>query len=191
MSTARIQSALDKAFGQQRLVFWYDEAAEWWPEFDEVQMAGIEKVSVQNNELAVKHRVCREAPGQKFLLYFRGQGRPAEKENWLLDLLLAQGPAFSPDRASLALIEAGLPFEFKALTERHLEFFRCGKRVGKLNDWRKPGDTEREVLLKMMAVVCQTEPAVEALLLALLTEMARDRKDRWGHLEKFALAETW
>lgn len=191
MSTARIQSALEKAFRRQRIVFWYDEAAEWWPEFDSVQLPGVEKVRVQNNEFAVKHRIAREAPQQKFLLYFQGQTRPPDTANWLLDQLLANGPAFSPDRASLALIEAGLPPEFKPLTEQHLEFFKSADRVAKLNEWRQPDDTERIVRVKMMAVVCRAEPTIEAMLLTLFGDLAREKAERWGHLEKYALAEAW
>ena len=190
MSTARIQSALEKAFSRQRVVFWYDETGEWWPEFDGVQLPGVEKVAVQNNEFAVKHRIAREAPDQKFLLYFRSP-RPADTANWLLDQLLAHGPAFSPDRASLALIEAGLPPEFKPLTEQHIEFFKSTERVTKLNEWRKPDDTERGVRVKMMAVVCRAEPTVEAMLLTLFADLAREKVERWGHLEKYALVEPW
>lgn len=190
MSTARIQSALEKAFSRQRVVFWYDEMGEWWPELDGVQLPGVEKVTVQNNEFAVKHRITREAPQQKFLLYFRSR-QPADTANWLLDQLLAHGPAFSPDRASLALIEAGLPPEFKPLTEQHLEFFKSAERVAKLNEWRKPDDTERAVRLKMMAVVCRAAPTLEAMLLTLLGDLARDKADRWGPLEKFALTGAW
>jgi uncharacterized protein (TIGR02687 family) len=190
MSVARIQSALEKAFSRQRVVFWYDETGEWWPELDGVQLAGVEKVAVQNNEFTVKHRIAREAPRQKFLLYFRSP-QPADTANWLLDQLLAHGPAFSPDRASLARIEAGLPPEFKPLTEQHLEFFQSTERVARLNDWRKPDDTERAVRLKMLAVVCRAEPTIEGMLLALFSDLARDKSDRWGQVEKFALAETW
>ena len=191
MSVAKIQSALEKSFARQRVVFWYDDAAEWWPEYDGIQLAGVEKLAVQNNEFAVKHRIAREAPQQKFLLYFRGQSQPRDTANWLLDQLLAHGPAFSPDRASLALIEAGLPPEFKGLTEKHIEFFKSSERVGKLNEWRKPDDTERGVRVKMMAVVCRAEPTIDAMLLALLADLAREKTDRWGHLEKFSLAEAW
>ena len=190
MSVARIQSALEKAFARQRVVFWYDEAGEWWPELDGVQLPDVEKVTVQNNEFAVKHRIAREAPQQKFLLYFRSP-QPADTANWLLDQLLAHGPAFSPDRASLALIEAGLPPEFKPLTEQHIEFFKSTERVAKLNEWRKRDDTERGVRVKMMAVVCRAEPTIEAMLLTLFADVAREKAERWGQLEKYALAEAW
>ena len=191
MSTARIQSALEKSFSRQRVVLWYDEPGEWWPEFDGVQLPGVEKVAMQNNEFAVKHRIARESPQQKFLLYFRSQARPPDTQNWLLDQLLAHGDPFSPDRASLALIEADLPPEFKQLTAQHHEFFRSNERVARLKEWLKPDDTEREVRRKMMAVVCRTEPSLEAMLLSLLGDQAREKQERWTHFQKFALVEEW
>lgn len=191
MSTAKIQSALEKAFAQRRVVFWYDAEGEWWPEFDGVQLPDVEKITVQNTEFAVKHRIVREAPRQKFLLYFRGQSQPPDTANWFLDQLFAHGPAFSPDRASLALIDAGLAPEFKELTSRHLEFFRSSDRVSRLQEWLKPDDTERSLRMKMLAVVCRAEPAVETILLTLLADLAREKCDRWNQIEKFDLAEAW
>lgn len=190
MSTARIQSALEKSFRRQRVVFWYDEGREWWPEFEGVELPGVEKVTVGNNEFAVKHRITREEPTRQFLLYFPSP-RPADAANWLLDQLLANGPTFSPDRASLALIEAGLPPEFKGLTQQHIEFFKSSERVGKLNEWRKPDDSERVVRVKMMAVICRVEPTLESMLLVLFSDLARGREDRWGLLNKYNLTEAW
>ena len=192
MSDIKIQNALEKEFARKRLVFWYDpDLIGWQQEFEAVQLAGVIKIAVQDNEFGIKHRIAREEPQQKFLLYFRGQAQPLDTQNWLLDQLLAYGPPFSPDRASLALIDAGLPPEFKALTAQHLEFFRNVERISKLKEWLKPDDTEPDIRLKMTAVACRTEPSVEAIQLALLGELARGKNDRWAQVEKFALAEAW
>lgn len=191
MSTERLQNALAKSFERQRIVFWYDAQGDWWPEFDSLQLSGVEKVCLQNNEFGVKHRLIREAPNQKFLLYFRNQARPEDTQNWLLDQLLDQGEPFFPDRASLALIEVGLPPEFKAITEVHFEFFRSQERATKLKEWLEPTDKERDVRRKMMAVVCKTEPVFEVMLLALLGDLAKDKDERWKTLEKFKLVEFW
>ncbi len=189
MSTAKIQSALEKEFVRKRIVFWYDaDLAGWQQEFDALQLPGVVKIAVQINEFSIKYRIAREEPQQKFLLYFRGQHQPPDTQNWLLDQLLACGPSFSPDRTSLALIDAGLPPEFKSLTAQHLEFFRNAERLGKLKEWLRPDDTESIVRHKMIAVTCRTEPTVDAILLALLGELARNKNERWVQLEKFDLA---
>lgn len=191
MSTSRIQSALEKAFARKRIVFWYDESAEWWPEYEGVTIPDVEKITVQKNEFGIKHRIAREAPRQKMLLYFRGQPQPPDTQNWLLDQLLLYGPPFSPDRASLALIDAGLPPEFKALTAQHLEFFRSIERVGKLKEWLVAGDGETEIQLKMIGVVCRTEPVIGSILLALMSDLAREKGERWALLEKYGLSAAW
>jgi len=91
----------------------------------------------------------------------------------------------------LALLEADLPEEFKAVTEQHLEFFRSNERVNKLKELRKPEDTEADVRLKMLAVICRVEPSVESILLALLNELAKEKNERWTQIDKFSLSEFW
>jgi uncharacterized protein (TIGR02687 family) len=183
MSLAKIQNALIREFERKRVVFWYDpELIGWQQEFDALDLPGVVKISVQNNEFGVKHRIVREEQEQKFLLFFRGQTQPAD---------IHGGKSFSPDRASLALLEAELPEEFKALTKEHLEFFRSNERVGKLKELRKPEDTEADVRLKMLGVICRTEPTVECILLALVNELAKEKNERWTHIDKFSLAEFW
>lgn len=193
MSLAKIQNALMREFERKRVVFWYDpELIGWQQEFDALELPGVLKISVQNNEFGVKHRIVRDEPEQKFLLFFRGQSQPADIDNWLLDQLLAHGgKSFSPDRASLALLEAELPEEFKAVTTQHLEFFRSSERVSKLKELRKPDDTEAEVRIKMLAVICRAEPTVESILLALLNELSKEKNERWTQIDKFSLAEFW
>lgn len=193
MSLAKIQNALLREFERKRVVFWYDpELVGWQQEFEALELDGVIKISVQNNEFGVKHRIVREEPEKSFLLFFRGQSQPADVDNWLLDQLLAHGgKPFSPDRASLALLEAELPEDFKALTTEHLEFFRSNDRVSKLRELRKPEDTEADVRMKMLAVICRADANVESILLALLNELAKDKSERWAQIEKFSLTEFW
>lgn len=193
MSLAKIQNALAREFERKRVVFWYDpELIGWQQEFDALELPGVVKLSVQNNEFGVKHRIVREEPEQKFLLFFRGQSQPADIDNWLLDQLLAHGgKSFSPDRASLAQLAADLPEDFRGITVQHLEFFSSNERVNKLKELRKPEDTETDVRLKMLAVVCRAEASVESILLALLNELAKEKNERWTHIDKFSLAEFW
>ncbi|HZR19111.1 MAG TPA: BREX-1 system phosphatase PglZ type A [Verrucomicrobiae bacterium] len=193
MSNSRIQSALEKEFTKKRVIFWYDgELIGWQQEYESLELPGVVKLAVQNNEFGVKHRIAHEAADRKFLLYFRGQTQPEDKDNWLLDQLLAHGgKPFSPDRASLALLEADLPEDFKGITEQHLEFFRSTERTTRLKELRKPDDTETEVRLKMLAIICRTEPSVESVMLTLLDELARLKSERWAQVEKFSLADFW
>ena len=53
MTQNKIEQALDKIFSQGnkgRLVFWYDEKNELRSDFDALQLDGVEKVVIKNNE---------------------------------------------------------------------------------------------------------------------------------------------
>ncbi|TIW17767.1 MAG: BREX-1 system phosphatase PglZ type A, partial [Mesorhizobium sp.] len=86
----RIATGLEAQFDKHRVVFWYDTTREFRAAFEGLALDGVEKIEVANTEFAVKHRILREAPKQRFLLYWDGP-RPADIDNWLLDVELAHG----------------------------------------------------------------------------------------------------
>ena len=129
MTSNKIEQALDKLFAQGnkgRLVFWYDEKKELRADFDALQLDGVEKVIVENNEYALKYRMLKEQPKQKFLIFREGK-RPKDIDNWLLDLELAYSE-FRTDQNALWVNELGLMLEDIPLVEAHKEFFNNKKR---------------------------------------------------------------
>jgi uncharacterized protein (TIGR02687 family) len=162
----RIHDSLQSVFQRHRLVFWYDATSEWADTFEAFTIDGVEKIKVVANEFGTKVRVIRANPHVKFLLYFP-TSRPADAENWLLDLLL-QGHEYKADRASLAIQEIGLPSEFRHLAEEHSAFFRSSRRSQQLKDLISNEDQSRDIRLKMMAVLAGTAVEVDALLLQFL-----------------------
>lgn len=166
-----ILDSLERVFQRNRLVFWYDGAGEWAETFDAFDCAGVAKLNVAGNEFGTKVRVVREPnPEAKFLVYIP-TARPADADNWLLDLLL-QGHEFKADKASLALQEVGLPQEFRHLAEEHAAFFRSEKRTQALKELLDKDDQARDLRLKMMAVLAGVAVEVDALLLRFLSTEA-------------------
>ena len=100
-----VSTSLNELFQKHRLVFWYDPEGEMREEFDGYPLDGGEKVVVNNNEFGLKHRMVREEPKSRFLLYLP-YPRPAYAENWFLDLELAHH-VFNADQISLILQEMG------------------------------------------------------------------------------------
>ena len=173
MSDKRIHDSLNLCFQRHRLVFWYDVSGEWVKSFEGFEGSSVEKLVVGENEFAPKVKILEEAGGSgRFLLYFRSE-RPQDSDNWLLDLLL-QGHEFRADRASLAVQEVGLPYEFRAIAEEHVEFFRDSKRVQALKEIVSADDEAADLRLKMMSVLAKTPIEVEALLLDLLKRTSGD-----------------
>jgi uncharacterized protein (TIGR02687 family) len=163
----RIHDSLQRVFQRHRLVFWYDPTGEWAETYQAYPDETVSKLTVSGNEFGAKVRVIRDPkPEARFLIYVPTV-RPADADNWLLDLLL-QGYEYKADRASLALQEVGLPHEFIHLAEDHAPYFTSGKRVQALKELIGKEDQSREIRLKMMAVLADTAVEVDSLLLRFL-----------------------
>jgi uncharacterized protein (TIGR02687 family) len=191
MSDKRIHDSLSHCIHRNRIVFWYDPSGEWKKSFESFELENVEKIVVGGNEFAPKVRILGDRDGNcRFLLYF-DSARPQDAENWLLDLLL-QGHEFRADRASLAVQEVGLPYEYRGLAEEHVEFFRDSRRVQSLKEMITVDDEAADLRLKMMAVIAKTPVELEALLLDLLNcaddEMFDPVTENYG---KYGLVEPF
>ena len=172
----RIAQALTKLFERHRIVFWYDAKKELRSDFDAIALPETEKLELINNEYAVKYRILRENPTQRFLLYREGP-QLADVDNWLLDVQLAHAE-FRTDQAAIWLSELELGLEFIDLVQAHTEFFRTGKRLDALKTLLKTDDTSGLIRLKMLAICASCEPRMDAVVENLLQELAEGRDDK-------------
>ena len=102
----RIHESLARVFQRHRLVFWYVATGEWAETFQVYPDAVVAKLSVAGNELGTKVRIVRDPnPEAKFLIYVPTV-RPADADNWLLDLLL-QGYKYKADRGCGTMAKRG------------------------------------------------------------------------------------
>lgn len=172
----RIAQALTKLFDRHRIVFWYDAKQELRDDFEALQLPGVEKLELINNEYGIKYRLLREQPEQKFLLYREGP-QPADLDNWLLDVQLAHGE-FRTDQVAIWLSELELGLEFTDVVQAHAEFFQAIKRKDALKKLLKADDTAGQIRLKMLAVCTGSEPRMDAVVENLLQELADSRDEK-------------
>lgn len=181
----KVHEALEKLFHQHRLVFWYDDKAEMTSLFHSLEIPNVEKVIIENNEFTLKHRLLIEQPEKKFLLY-QSKEKPADSDNWLLDLLLSNYE-FHTDPSSLYLQDLDLPQEFKSLIQQHEEFFTHEKRINDLKSLLEPEDMESLIRLKMLSVICLCDPEWEKIMYALFEEVLNDKQNKYKEIEKYGL----
>lgn len=172
----RIAQALTKLFDRHRIVFWYDAKQELRDDFEALQLPGVEKLELTNNEYGIKYRLLREQPEQKFLLYREGP-QPADLDNWLLDVQLAHGE-FRTDQVAIWLSELELGLEFTDVVQDHAEFFQAVKRKDALKKLLNSDDTSGLIRLKMLAVCVGSEPRMDAVVENLLQELADGRDEK-------------
>ena len=191
-SFKRVHESLQQVFQRHRLVFWYDPEQQWQEAFESFDDETVNKVTIANNEFGTKVAIHRDPdPLACYLLYVSAE-RPADADNWLLDLLL-QGHEFKADRASLALQELGLPYDFLPVVEEHLEFFKGSKRVEMFKKLLHDDDDAVSLRLKMMAVLLKSEADIDALLLSVLGQAEPEAEEDpvQEHLSASNLVDTF
>ena len=183
--SSQIQTALTRLFDKHRIIFWYDTKQELRGDFEAVSIPDVEKLEIANNEYGLKHRILREAPEQKFLLYKEGP-QPEDLDNWLLDVQLAHGE-FRTDQVAIWLSELELGLEFAEVAQAHAEFFQAIKRKEALKKLLKPDDTAGQLRLKMLAVCAGSEPRMDSVVETLLQQLAEERDDGIRLIERCGL----
>lgn len=184
----RIAASLRRLFEEHRIVFWYDAAHDMRAEFDALDLEGVTKLEVANNEFGLKHRMLRREPDRRFLLFKDGP-EPPMAENWLLDVQLAT-TVFAADQAAIWLAELGLPLQFEPVVREHLEFFRAKARVDALKARLQPTDTQTQVRLRMLAVCAGADGGLDTVIEALLGELAAGKSDALRLIDRSALTPT-
>lgn len=186
----RIKQALDRLFVHHRVVFWYDAKKELRSGFEALNLQGIEKIELNNNEFNIKYRVMRENPDAKFLIYHEGP-QPSALNNWLLDIQLAHGE-FRTDQIGIWLNELELGPEFTAVAQEHVEFFNAAKRRAGLKAMLQKDDTAGLIRLKMLAVCAGTEARIDEILEGLLAGLAANQDNRFKLISRCNLdAFVW
>jgi uncharacterized protein (TIGR02687 family) len=187
--TDRITASLERLFDEHRIVFWYDAARDMRGEFDAVDLTGVTKVEIANNQFGLKHRMLRQEPRAKFLVFHDGP-EPANAANWLLDLQLAT-VVFKADQIGIWLGELGLPQQFESVVRDHVEFYRSKTRVTELKRLLQAADTQSQVRLRMLAVCVEAEGGLDTVVEALLGELAKGRDDGMRLFERSGLTEVF
>lgn len=185
MSESKITVALKRLFEKHRIVFWYDTKQELRADFEALALAGVEKIELANNELGIKHRILRDQPDSKFLL-FKSAPQPDDLDNWLLDVQLAHGE-FRTDQVALWLAELELGLEFVDVVQAHTEFFNAAKRIASLKKLLKADDTNGLLRLKMLAVCAGSDERLDAVLEHLLLELSEGREDKFRLISRCGL----
>lgn len=189
--TDRITTSLKRLYEDQghRIVFWYDVARDLRSAFDNVDLPGVIKVEIANNEFGLKYRMLRQEPKAQFLLYKDGFEPPRE-ENWLLDVQLASA-VFRADQAAIWVADLGIPAKYEAAVRDHLEFYRSGKRLEALRaiERERPSQSADDIRRKMLAVCAGVDGDLDTVIEVLLAELAEGRDDALKLVDRVALTE--
>jgi uncharacterized protein (TIGR02687 family) len=190
-STDKIKQVLSDLFDRKRWVFWYDEGGLMKDTVAELDVPGVEVLTLGHNPFTIKHRVLRgEQPERGFLIYST-EAQPADEDNWLLDLLVEAAP-FSADMGSLYAAECGIPMELKAkVVDAHLEFFKVTANRTRLIPLLQPGMDVDVIGRKMIEACTKTEASCDQLTYKFAQESLDGESKTLKELETYHLAEIY
>lgn len=193
----KIKSAVLSHSEKHRIVFWYDPDGRHRDVVSDLNLSA-DVLEIENNELWIKYRVVTEEPRRHFLIY-APYARPADAENWLLDLVLA-GFSFSTDLSETYREELGLSRDFQTFISAHVAFFDNHRdRFAPLAELIDPeSETVESLAAKMISVLAAPEAESRRSaarftlsLFALITEAISGESARWDALVRFGLDEAW
>jgi len=179
--------SLTNIFDRHRIVFWYDSNQEMSDDFAGLELPGVEKVEIDNNEFALKYRILRQEPEQRFLLYRPGPA-PDDLQNWLLDIELAHA-VFCADQVTIWLNELGLGNEYGDFIREHSAFFKSAKRREAFRQKIKHSDKPEQLRLAMLGICCGVDARLDVILESLLADLAFDKEEKIKLIERCGLHE--
>ena len=178
----QIKKMLSKKFENNRVVFWYDKDGQFSEDFQNIELDDVKKLAIGENEFVIKYQILRQEPNQKFLLYKNGE-KPDNKENWLLDILLANDE-FQTEVWAITLSELGLGSEYSDITKEHAFFFNSKDRTEKLKELLNETCSINQVRMKMLFVITKTEGDINAVVSSLLQEYANGETKMMNVIQK-------
>lgn len=179
------EKILSRKFESCRIVCWRDRKNDLRDEFLALDLPGVEKIEVKNNEFAVMYRVLRAEPDKKFLIFIAGEEPPPE-ENWLLDLEVTFDN-FYADQISLWLGELELGYEYGELIQQHRDFFTTVKNRTALKKRLAPDEAQDSIRLKMLGVAAGADSRIDAILEELIEEAAAGGDQKYRDIVKYHL----
>jgi len=183
---------------RERIILWYDEGGTHHELYESFEYPGLQKLRISNNELALKHRVLKQEPEGKFLLY-SDSARPPNAHNWLLDLALSQF-VFASDKPALYLAALELNENFRPLIQEHLSFFENSKeRLEPLRSVLEPaGETAASLRRKMLGVLTapgaaerRLERSFPEILLDLACDSFTEDTPVWNAVQRHGLVQSF
>ena len=168
--TDRLNEEFASISGHRKLVFWYDDRAEFLEDIDSMELENAKILKLQeNHQFETKYFLERKDTETNYLIYAPFQ-KPDVKQNHLEDILL-YSKRFYADRASLLMVDLHMSEELKPAVEKHIAFFANKDRTKRFYDLEIEHYTRENFLIGMMSAICRTRTcSLDEVLRVLLTE---------------------
>ena len=196
MAELNLKQIIDKlnaefAGENRKLVFWYDEKAEFADDIDTLELVGAKVYHLESdNQFLTKQLLERVDKTTSYLIYAPFP-KPLVRDNHLEDMLLYSKQFFA-DRASLLAVDLGIDERFKPIIQKYIKFFGAKDRTQKFYDLEIENFTRESIEVALMSVLCRTRTAsFEEVLRVVITDDGFEDNKFLTEFEKYDLIEAF
>lgn len=171
----------------RKLVFWYDDKAEFADDIDTLELVGAKVYHLErDNQFYTKYFLERLDRETSYLIYAPFP-KPSVCDNHLEDTLLYSKQFFA-DRASLLTVDLGIDERYKPVFQKYIKFFGAKDRTQKFYDLEIENFTRESIEVALMSVVCKTRTAsFDEVLRVVMTDDGFEGNKFLTELEKYDL----
>lgn len=172
----------------RKIIFWYDPPANFKEDIASDSYDCCQVVVCDKNEFAIKKLIEHDDPTSDFLVYIPVE-KPADQENWLLDIL-AYSEEYYADTVALTMRRLGLSnTDLRRVIERHAKFFDAENRTKRLGNYTDVNDSMSAADLRL-SMMCVLVRAASRTIESVLTELVFDRDgSKYSELKKYGFDE--
>lgn len=173
----------------RKIIFWYDPPANFKDDIAADSYDCCKVLTCEKNEFSIKKTIEHDDPLSDFLVYIPSE-KPADKENWLLDVLM-YGEEYYADTVALTMRRLDLTnTDLRRVIERHAKFFDAEGRTKRLGNYVEMNDAMSTDDLRM-AMMCVLVKAASRSIESVLTELVFDIEggSKYAELKKYGFEE--
>ncbi|MDL2253376.1 BREX-1 system phosphatase PglZ type A [Ruminococcaceae bacterium OttesenSCG-928-I18] len=154
----------------RKLVFWYDDKAEFVDDIDALELEGAKVYHLEpDNQFRTKIFLERQDTQTSYLVYAPFP-KPPVRDNHLEDTLL-YSKRFYADRASLLTVDLGIEEKYKPVIQKYIKFFAAKDRTQKFYDLEIENFTRESIEVALMSVLCKARTVTfDEVLRVILTD---------------------
>ena len=176
----------------RKLVFWYDDSAEFVEDIDTLELVGASVYHLAFDEqFKAKVFLERQDISNSYLVYAPFP-KPSSRDNHLEDTLL-YSRRFYADRVSLLTVDLGIDEKYKPIIEKYIKFFAAKDRTQKFYSLEIENFTKESIEVALMSVLCKARTVnFDEVLRTALTDSALEENIFLMEFEKYDLiSEFW
>ena len=157
MKKNHIQEKLNQLFhGESRLVFWYDNKAEFCDEINDLELENAKIYHLtQDNWLYTKYFLEVKDTKNNYLIYAPFP-KPEDKDNYLADMAYYATP-FCADKISLISQELDISDQFKSILKKYEKFWNANSRVNSFKDLNIENYSDENITIAILCVLAKVK----------------------------------